>query len=324
MSATDRHIDRVRSTVDSGSAAARSWLAASWRRSALAHGLDPAERSHGLLRVESGSLSTAREAAGVLLALAGPRLDQLQDMIGGSGCGVVLSDASGLLLDRRCATGDTTTFDEWGLCPGTDWSEGTQGTNGIGTCLAEGRHVTVHRDEHFLARNIAMSCIDAPVHGPDGRLVAALDVSSARSEQTAAFNRLIAAAVAQTAARIEAELFRAAHPGTRVIVLDPAATSPALLAVDRDDLVMGATRAARRALDLPLAGGFAPCPAADLMARGEAAPVQPGGLEGAERAAMRRALARSGGNVSEAARALGIGRATFYRRMSRLGLTSDS
>jgi len=33
-----------------------------------------------------------------------------------------------------------------------------------------------------------------------------------------------------------------------------------------------------------------------------------------------RALSRSGGNVSEAARALGVGRATLYRRMSRLGI----
>ncbi|MDN3718375.1 helix-turn-helix domain-containing protein [Roseibium salinum] len=35
---------------------------------------------------------------------------------------------------------------------------------------------------------------------------------------------------------------------------------------------------------------------------------------------MIRALTRAGGNVSEAARALGVGRATLYRRMKRLGI----
>ena len=36
------------------------------------------------------------------------------------------------------------------------------------------------------------------------------------------------------------------------------------------------------------------------------------------RAAVVRALARAEGNVSKAARTLGIGRATLYRRMTRL------
>ena len=35
---------------------------------------------------------------------------------------------------------------------------------------------------------------------------------------------------------------------------------------------------------------------------------------------MIRALTRAGGNVSQAARELGVGRATLYRRMKRLGI----
>ncbi|MEC9403231.1 MAG: helix-turn-helix domain-containing protein, partial [Pseudomonadota bacterium] len=63
-------------------------------------------------------------------------------------------------------------------------------------------------------------------------------------------------------------------------------------------------------------GPLKPLPASDLLGREDG----PSGFEKAERAAVIRALARAGGNVSEAARALGIGRATLYRRMKRLNI----
>jgi transcriptional regulator of acetoin/glycerol metabolism len=43
-------------------------------------------------------------------------------------------------------------------------------------------------------------------------------------------------------------------------------------------------------------------------------------LDQAERAAVQRALARSDGNVSAAAEALGISRATLHRKLRRLDL----
>ena len=51
-----------------------------------------------------------------------------------------------------------------------------------------------------------------------------------------------------------------------------------------------------------------------------AAAVGPGGsLDEAQRSEMLRAIHRHGGNISAAARDLGIGRATFYRKMKALG-----
>lgn len=238
-------------------------------------------------------------------------------MLASSGCGVLLTDADGIVLELRAADGDGRAFDGWGLCPGADWSEASEGTNGIGTCIAEARRVTIHRDDHFHARNTAMSCIDAPVFGPDGTLAGALDVSSARVDQTEAFNRLIAGMVAQTARQIETDAFRAAFPRARIVVAEgPETEAATLLAIDADDIVIGATRGARRAFGLALSGGFAPLPAVDLLGREDG----PTGFEKAERAAVIRALTRAGGNVSGAARALGVGRATLYRRMKRLGI----
>ena len=43
-------------------------------------------------------------------------------------------------------------------------------------------------------------------------------------------------------------------------------------------------------------------------------------LDQAERAALQRALARGDGNVSAAAAALGISRATLHRKLNRLDL----
>jgi transcriptional regulator of acetoin/glycerol metabolism len=60
-------------------------------------------------------------------------------------------------------------------------------------------------------------------------------------------------------------------------------------------------------------------PASDLFGRDDGAT----GFEKAEKAAVNRALSRSKGNVAEAARRLGIGRAPLYRRMKRLGIAGN-
>jgi transcriptional regulator of acetoin/glycerol metabolism len=130
---------------------------------------------------------------------------------------------------------------------------------------------------------------------------------------------LLSQAVRDAAARIEANLFRRAFSGARILLVQAdGKSSPALLAIDRDDLVLGATRAARLQLNLDdrrIAGGV---PAADLLH--EAPAGQGEDLLDAERAALRRVLSRSNGNVSLAADTLGISRATLYRKMKKLSV----
>jgi transcriptional regulator of acetoin/glycerol metabolism len=86
-----------------------------------------------------------------------------------------------------------------------------------------------------------------------------------------------------------------------------------MLAVDADDLVIGASRAARAALKLN----------DEALRRGTPSPDRVADLDGAERAAVRRALVQASGNVSAAAQALGVSRATQHRRMKRLDLTRE-
>lgn len=310
-----RHADFV--AAQSRSRSASSALTASWRRSMVKHGLDPAD-CRAPERLSDAELVLRREMLDPFLRVAGPQLDHLYSLIGASGCMVLLTDSDGLVLEHRASDADVRQFQDWGLSKGTDWSEAAQGTNGIGTCIVEKRQVTIHRDEHFRTRHTGLSCMDAPIWGPDGKLLAALDVSSARSDQNERFNRLIAAQVMQTAKAIETVFFKASFPDARIVVApDEASDAAVLLAVDKHDIAIGATRAARRAYGLAREGDFRPQPAADLLGWQD----DLSGFDKAERAAVIRALARADGNVSAAARALGIGRATMYRRMSRLGVT---
>ena len=314
------HAEIVHSVVSSSAAGARAGFAASWRRSMVHHKLDPA-RPHAAERLAAAEIAARREAAGLLLRVAAPVLDRLARAACEAGCAVFLSDAEGFVLDDRMRDADRRTFHRANLAPGSDWSEGAEGTNGIGTCLAEGRAVTVWRDQHFRATNTGLTCMGAPVFGAKGELAGVIDVSSDREDMTEGYARLVALTVQDAAARIEADLFRASFEGARILATGSAEDSPQsvmLLALDRDDLVIGATRAARRQLGLDETQ-IGRLPATDLFAKPRA--EGQGALAEAQRGEMVRALARSGGNVSAAARELGIGRATFYRKAKALGLS---
>jgi transcriptional regulator of acetoin/glycerol metabolism len=153
--------------------------------------------------------------------------------------------------------------------------------------------------------------MSAPLFDARGQLAGVLDVSSARADLTDGISALIVQPLTEAAVRIESTTFRDAYPHARLVMLPNigARNTAALLAVDGDDLVIGATRAAR--LQLNLMGEFTPIPAADVL--GQAAARET--LEDGERAVLMRALARAQGNASAAARALGISRATFHRKI---------
>ncbi len=316
VSSEVRHVDQIQAAIASNGAA-KSALIASWRRSSALHGLDPTQ-TKSPERVSDSELREVRQEIEPLLQIAQASLDRLHLAVGGVGCCVLLADRNGIPVERRGAAGDDKTFYSWGLWPGTRWGEESAGTNGIGTCLVEQRATTIHRDQHFLTRNTLLSCTAAPVHDHEGQLVAVLDISSCRADQTAGFVNLLAMAVNDAAARIETDYFRSAFARARIVVV-PAADkgARALIAVDADDLVVGATRAARQALGITEACLRKSLPAADLLSTAGKGIES---LASAERGVLQRALARANGNVTAAAGALGMSRATFYRKLQRLDL----
>lgn len=318
MLGQNQHADRVYALTQEKSAGANSPIAASWRRCLDKYGLAP-EQSRKPYHMTDAEFRETLGRAGHVIEEASSELDWLFGMVGKAGCCLVLTNRDGIVIDRRGLSSEDKDFRDLGLWTGALWSEASVGTNGIGTALADGRMVTVFRDQHFLSANIGLSCASAPVRDHRGQIVGVIDISTARRDATEMIMPVLSQAARDTASRIEVNLFRRAYSAARIVLLNAANHSgSALLAVDRDDMVLGATRAARLALkidDTMIAQGI---PASDVLQEG-------GQREGhdlleAERAALRRALSRNHGNVSLTAQMLGISRATLHRKINKLGL----
>ncbi len=141
------HADKILGAIDADGAA-RSALVASWRRSSQ-HGLDPTDRSPPQ-RLTDAELAAARQRMEPLIRAAQTSLNRLYQAVGGAGCSVLLADARGVPVERRGAAGDDEVFEDWGLWTGAVWSEASEGTNGIGTCLVEKRLLTIAPRPAFL------------------------------------------------------------------------------------------------------------------------------------------------------------------------------
>lgn len=312
------HSDRVYETASQRSAAISSPIAASWRRCLEVHHLAP-EEARRPVQVEQARFEEARERLRPVIEACAEDFDRLYQTVGRAGCCIVLSDRDGVIVDRRSGAGDDVDFRRLGLWQQNVWSEASVGTNGIGTALADERAVVIHRDQHFLSSNIALSCVTAPFRDHLGRVAGAVDISTCRDDVSELTLAILSQSVRDVVGRVESCLFRLAYPAAR-IVLVPSLTSvaSALLAVDADDVVVGANKAARLALKLDDAALARGLPAADVLL--EQRPSGASELDDAERAALRRALSRNDGNVSQTAQELGISRATLHRKLKRFGL----
>jgi transcriptional regulator of acetoin/glycerol metabolism len=179
-----QHSHEVLQFVHGGAASRRGGLnaaiAASWRRCVLDYSLDPSRR-HPATVIDSTTLRERRAQHEELVQIASAEIDWLFHHIAGSGYVLLLTDASGVILYDKSDPSLEKAFRSAGLLIGADWSERYEGTNGIGTCIAEKQAITVHGDEHFQDCHIDLSCSAAPIHDPSGSLLAVLDASTANA-----------------------------------------------------------------------------------------------------------------------------------------------
>lgn len=153
----------------------RDVILLSWSRSRLA-GLDPDVGELPLRRIRGSELRAVLRESAALIAAAQPHLTALSE---GTAVPHVayITNRDGIVI--LTAGPDEGMRKRFGLIPGFDWSEKTMGTNGAGTALAVGRPVAVIGGDHFLEPLKGFICTAAPIRDGSGRVMGAIDISTA-------------------------------------------------------------------------------------------------------------------------------------------------
>jgi len=125
----------------------------------------------------SAGLTLKREQNRVLCAHAMPVMETLHEQIINTQSMIVLTNAEGLILHSVGDDDFLQRAEKVALRPGANWSEDRQGTNAIGTALAEGCAMVVHGDQHYLTANRFLTCSSVPIVDPYGDVVGVLDVT---------------------------------------------------------------------------------------------------------------------------------------------------
>ena len=324
------------------------WVQRSWQR-CLGMGMDPG-RNITFEAVSQSRMRHLLEANQPLLKAAAPVIRSLSRAMANTRYFAILTDAQGVVIDVNGPVDrqDPRAADIARV--GVDLSERTVGTTAIGATLSELQPVWLHRGEHFFESTSVYSCAGAPIWGPDGRCVGMLDLTGVNVIEQPALKHLVAQSArtienAMALARPHHLLLRMNWPG-RVLGDD----SDGLVCVDDEGMITGLNRPAADMLGVPASGlpglcsSYFALPAdtffdaamaqtqpqevplwsglrlqvlAQLNRRQARSAPSPQGvpLKDVESALIRKAVDDARGNVMEAARALGISRATVYRKL---------
>ena len=231
----------------------------SWRRCMADYRVDPKDQSAPNVVTQS-ELKASKEPVADIITQAREEIDRLYAIVRQQGYVVLLCNNTGVAIHHR---GDETRADDfkrWGIWLGGVWSEQIEGTNGIGTCIAEERPLLVHCGQHYRSRHSKLTCAGAPIFDALGKLAGVLDVSAVATEGPDRPQQLALAATIASARAVEERLFREHFRHAWIVAALPSddTAPPLLLAVDEDQRLVGADRVARRTFaldDATLAAG---------------------------------------------------------------------
>ncbi|MGY4500988.1 transcriptional regulator of acetoin/glycerol metabolism [Bradyrhizobium sp. GM24.11] len=244
------HVARVLSVANHvAEVDAESRIATSWRRCLISHKLDPARQGPPQTLTEAEVRHVA-EPMEETIRLLTPELDDLARVLRDAGYCVNLADANAtMLFSRLPGEADARMFMDWKIYTGSNFAETFEGTNGLGTCLAEQKPILVHRDEHFRAQWHMFSCAVAPLFDQAGRLAGAVNITSCREDLERAAHQLALAVTMEATRRMEGAIFRDYFRNAWIATV-PGDGGSGLLAYDDDRRIVGACRSARALLGL--------------------------------------------------------------------------
>ncbi|MES2841746.1 MAG: helix-turn-helix domain-containing protein [Pseudomonadota bacterium] len=326
------------------------WIHRSWRR-CLGMGFNP-HQPIAFDAVTPSAVRNAIEANQPLLRAAAPVIQSLTRAMANTRYFAILTDASGLVIDVNGPVDHHNPQASTIARVGVDLSERAVGTTAIGATLAELQPVWLHRGEHFFDATSVYSCAGAPIWGPDGQCVGMLDLTGVNVVEQPALKHLVtqsarsienALALARPHRLLlclswAGHLSGDASEGLVCVDADGQITALNRSAADMLGIVAGmapghcsdvfavpmetlfdAARLQRGPLEVPLWSGLRLSVQAQLNQGGERGPVHGAKhglpLKDVETAMIRKAVDDARGNVKEAARALGISRATVYRKL---------
>lgn len=244
------HVARVLSVANHvADVDAESRIATSWRRCLISHKLDPARQGPPQTFTEA-EIRHVAEPMEETIRLLTPELDDLARVLRDAGYCVNLADANAtMLFSRLPGEADARMFMDWKIYTGSNFAETFEGTNGLGTALAEQKPILVHRDEHFRAQWHMFSCAVAPLFDQAGRLAGAVNITSCREDLERAAHQLALAVTMEATRRMERAIFRDYFRNAWIATV-PGDGGSGLLAYDDDRRIVGACRSSRALLGL--------------------------------------------------------------------------
>lgn len=127
--------------------------------------------SPGKHRLPDDALSQRLQANRALLAAATPHLQWVSALLADVRHVVSLTDADGILVRSM---GNWPEQEALGLLPGYDWSEDAEDASAAGTALVRDQPVALAIDRPARSR----ACAAVPIHGTDGQVIGAIEIST--------------------------------------------------------------------------------------------------------------------------------------------------
>jgi transcriptional regulator of acetoin/glycerol metabolism len=251
-----RHIDQViavaTGTHSDGKLIEDDLIRKSWARCVNDHGLDPTSARPARI-IEHAQLREHQEQIESFQRVARAGMEQLFKRVSPLGYVLLLTDADGITVDYIGNEAWDRELKRAGLYLGADWNEVHAGTCGVGTCIFEREALTCHHDDHFDATHIGLTCTASPLFDPNGEFMGVLDVSALQSPEAKESQYLTRHMTVMYAQLVEdANFLRHFHNqwilrfGADWALVN--VSGDLMVAFDRDGVIVGANRGARKAL----------------------------------------------------------------------------